>query len=202
VNQCLYHVVQLEHWVLLGPPTHPHDSLSDQPDSPTHPHDYLSDRPDPSTHLHSPQSDPPDPHGSLSDKSEPLISRCTVCLVMMICVVLVAVAIPYFIPSSKLHKKPTYGEMIVLNSNLKPDLCIIKRVARKCQQLGHVLGLREIVVHNLWDKSDSSAITDKCGRTIQEWLDGQGTRPVTWNTFLEKLKLLELSRELTDILQS
>ena len=123
----------------------------------------------------------------------------------MICVVLVAMSIPYFQLSSSLHKKPTYREMIVLNSNFKPDLRIIEQVAHACYKLGHVLGLRDELVHILWDESDSSRITDKCGRTIREWLRGQGTRPVTWHTFIQALKrlhLLELSHELTDILQS
>ncbi len=120
-------------------------------------------------------------------------------------VALIAVTIPYFVPSSRLHKKPMFSEMIVLHSNFKPNLHIIEQVARDCQKLGYTLRLRENLVHNLWDKSDSSPIADKCGRTIQEWLKGQGTSPVTWNTFiqaLERHKLLELSRELRDILTS
>ena len=41
---------------------------------------------------------------------------------------------------------------------------------------------------------------EKCQETIREWLEGKGSTPVTWETFIEALDRLEL-RELSNKLR-
>ena len=118
---------------------------------------------------------------------------------------LVAMVTAYYydpINSRTLHSKSKLEEMIYLEyANGHESVYIIDQITPYCKKLGHMLGLRDELVQNMWDIAIPATPTDKCTTTIRKWLEGQGrSRPVTWETLVEGLDKLEL-RELSDLLR-
>ena len=99
-----------------------------------------------------------------------------------------------------LKDKPKLKDLITFKSaNGITSVQAIEEVARNCKKLGYMLDLNENSVQNIWYSGDPSSITEKCEKTIEIWLEGQGSTPVTWETFiaaLEEIGMMELSRQL------
>ena len=103
-----------------------------------------------------------------------------------------------------LKDKPKLKDLIIFKSaNGITSIQAIEEVARHCKKLGYMLDLNEKSVQNIWYSGYPSSITEKCEKTIAIWLEGQGSTPVTWKTFiaaLEKIQMMELSRQLQNML--
>ena len=100
-----------------------------------------------------------------------------------------------------LNNKPKLKDLITIEStDGLTSINVIEEVARSCKKLGYMLELSENSVKNIWH---SGELTDQCEKTIEKWLEGQGSTPVTWKTFiaaLEKIQMMELSLQLQNVL--
>ena len=93
--------------------------------------------------------------------------------------------------SSRLHSKPQFADFI----RMKPDkvhgeIDILDEILIYCNKLGYILKLKASSVRNIWDKHLDPS--EKCEEAIWMWLDGLGSTPFTWETFIEALETLEL----------
>ena len=98
--------------------------------------------------------------------------------------------------STRLHSRPQLKDLIHMKSAKEhEDFYILDDITRYCQELGYLLEIRESLVYNIWNRPLKNK--EKCQETIREWLEGKGSTPVTWATFIEALDGLEL-RELSN----
>ena len=101
--------------------------------------------------------------------------------------------------STRLYSKPQLKDLIHMKSAKEhEDFYILDDITRYCQKLGYLLELREALVNNIWNRSLNPL--EKCQETVREWLEGKGSTPVTWATFIKSLDRLEL-RELSNKLR-
>ena len=71
-----------------------------------------------------------------------------------------------------INSKPKIKDMIYLESVHEQDgIRIVEQVTLYCKNLGYTLQLRDKLVRNIWS---TPPIHDRCRRTIEQWLDGQG----------------------------
>ena len=98
--------------------------------------------------------------------------------------------------STRLHSRPQLKDLIHMKSAKEhEDFHILDDITGYCQELGYVLEIRESLVYNIWNRPLKNK--ENCRETIIEWLEGKGSTPVTWETFIEALDRLEL-RELSN----
>ena len=172
--------------------------MSDQQATSTDPPVILPGQQDSSTDL---SDTPPNQLGSLNVQET---NHSYKSIILAVLIVLAAMVSAYYYNptnSQTLHSKPKFEEMLYLEySNGHESVHIIDQITPYCKKLGHMLGLRDELVQNIWDIAIPATPTDKCTTTIRKWLEGQGRTPVTWETLVVALDKLDL-RELSDLLR-
>ncbi len=102
--------------------------------------------------------------------------------------------------SLKLDSKPKLKQFLHFQPLNEPRVInIIEEITPSCQDIGILLELEPIKIDIIWKMTSTSKPTDRCRDTIRLWLEGQGSEPVTWETFirvLQALKLLELAKQI------
>lgn len=77
-------------------------------------------------------------------------------------------------------------------------LCIVNQVAAKWRTLALVgLKLDHSVVEMI--ACDNTRVQDRCTEVFSKWLNGEGCKPVSWETLVEALKDIEKSELASEV---
>ena len=90
-----------------------------------------------------------------------------------------------------LNDKPKLRELVAIKStDGLTSINVIEEVARSCRRLFYMLELSENSVKNIWHSGER---TDQCEKTIEKWLEGQGSTPITWQTLIAALEQVQMT---------